>query len=224
MTQKKSGSGRFRERNEIGLPEAYAINERSTCGMKTKKLFLVLPVLLCLGCTSKQRQEALPNDTLGIEERKGGPEEETPARNTLAYRIPECALLYTDTLPEAYKEKTIRMWTERKRYEENVQVIRAFVANPTPFPLFFGRGWNLWVWKEGKWDIPGLKVADISWKADGFRVEEAPLLYCFRFHVASLYDLPPGKYCLEKAFYQAAKGNKFGVEKEIKLQAEFEIK
>lgn len=109
------------------------------------------------------------------------------------------------------------MWTEYKNYWENVQVIQVFVANPDTIPFDFGRKWDLYVWKEGKYGRPEQKGSYlIAWEDDLFIIDKAPLLYCFRFPVGADYYLPVGRYRITKKFGQCGKT--------IELHADFEVK
>lgn len=137
-------------------------------------------------------------------------------RDTGICQLPECALVYTDTLPAACKGTAIRMQTRTGTYRPDVKVIDVQVVNPTPVPLSFGREWRLQVWKNGKWVLPETKKPAVSWQSDGFRVDKAPLCYYFGFPAGDLYQLPPGRYRIGKTFYRGTE--------EIVTQAEFEIK
>ncbi len=143
-------------------------------------------------------------------------EKESVDRDTVIYELPQCQLWQTRELPQEYKGKQISMWTEYKKYWENVPVVNVFVTNPTDIPLDFGRRWNLYVWKDGKYDSPEMKVPYLMWEDDLFVSEKAPLLYCFRFPVGEYYHLPTGKYRITKTFGQKGKS--------IDLHADFEIK
>lgn len=191
--------------------------------MKLKLLAFLAAGFCMAGCAGKQPKTATENpaDTPATAAPAGHGKiaDRYPDRDTVVYRLPECALVRTDTLPAGYANREISMWTERSIYWPEVRVIDVFVANPTDRPLSFGRGWNLKVWKAGKWELPDLKVADLVWQLDGFMVEEAPLLYLFRFPVGDYYRLPAGKYRLEKTFYKGLEGRQG-----IPLKAEFEIK
>lgn len=186
--------------------------------MKIQLLAFLASGILMAGCADKQPKTKAGNtvDTLATAAPTGN--RNVPDRDTVVYRLPECALVYTDTLPATYASEEISMWTERKIYWPEVQVINVFVANPTDIPLSFGRAWNLRVWKEGKWELPALKETDLVWELDGFMVKEAPLFYLFRFPVGDYYHLPAGKYRVEKTFYEG-----WGTQG-IPLKAEFEIK
>lgn len=193
--------------------------------MRMKKITILLSVLACLigGCANRQNN----NDKQGESEnlRIGGADSTTQLSvtdhpemdsDTIIYELPQCRLWKTEELPAEYKGKPIEMWTEYKTYWEDVAVINVFVTNPTDIPLDFGRRWNLYVWKDEKYDIPELKVPYLMWEEDLFISKEAPLLYCFRFPVGEYYHLPKGKYRITKAFGQNGK--------KIELHADFEVK
>ena len=59
-------------------------------------------------------------------------------------------------------------------------------------------------------------VADHSWMDDSWEINEAPLLYCFRFPVGEYYRLSEGKYRISKSFRCGGRN--------VELEAEFEIK
>ena len=140
---------------------------------------------------------------------------DTQDRDTVIYELPECLLWYTKTLPEEYKGKDIRMWTEHENYWENVKAINVFVANPTENPLDFGRHWNLYIWHEREWITPRMKVSMIIWEDDLFIGNKDTLLYCFRFPIGDYYYLPKGKYRLVKTFRKN--------DEKITLMADFNI-
>lgn len=189
--------------------------------MKTIILFAMLSSAVCLSCTNKRQQfqpEATPDKELAI---IGGKDTVTSIeiamvdKDTIVYDTPECYLWYVEDLPDEYKDKPVSMWTEHPIYWENVYAINVFVANPTSVSLMYGRGWILEQWNGKEWVMAKTK-GDISWFDDGFNKQKAPLLYCFRFPVGWYYHLPKGKYRIKKSFNAQRK--------EIKLNAEFEIK
>ena len=187
--------------------------------------FLLLCLILCGSCSNKQKKfqpEATNDHEVAIIGSADGPTEIVIGedsykedRDTVIYEIPQCRLWYTKGLSEADKGKEIRMWTERKEYWKDVQVINVFVANPTDAPINFGRHWNIYIWNGEKWVCPELKVSYIAWEDDLFVQHRGMLLYCFRFPVGEYYHLPKGKYRLTKTF----KTN----DKEITLTANFNI-
>lgn len=189
--------------------------------MKTIILFAMLSSAVCLSCTNKRQQfqpEATPDKELAI---IGGKDTVTSIeiamvdKDTIVYDTPECYLWYVEDLPDEYKGKPVSMWTEHPIYWENVYAINVFVANPASVSLMYGRGWILEQWNGKEWVMAKTK-GDISWFDDGFNKQKAPLLYCFRFPVGRYYHLPKGKYRIKKSFNAQRK--------EIKLNAEFEIK
>ena len=116
--------------------------------------FLLLCLILCGSCSNKQKKfqpEATNDHEVAIIGSADGPTEIVIGedsykqdRDTVIYEIPQCKLWYTKGLSEADKGKEIRMWTERKEYWKDVQVINVFVANPTDAPINFGRHWNIY--------------------------------------------------------------------------------
>lgn len=158
--------------------------------MRTKKITILLSVLACLigGCANRQNNHDKQGESENL--RIGGADSTTQLSvtdnlemdsDTLIYELPQCQLWKTEELLAEYKGKPIEMWTEYKTYREDVAVINVFVTNPTDIPLDFGRRWNLYVWKDEKYDTPELKVPYLMWEEDLFISKEAPLLYCFRF-------------------------------------------
>ena len=195
--------------------------------MKAVFLFLTLICLLAISCTNKQKRSRPDaastvctaviggDDTIAgitVIDKSNGQD-----RDTVIYELPQCWLWQTKVLPDECVGKPARMWTEYKNYWENVQVIQVFVANPDTIPFDFGRKWDLYVWKEGKYVHPEQKGNyPIVWEADLFIIDKAPLLYCFRFPVGDNYYLPVGKYRITKKFGQQGK--------KIELHADFEVK
>lgn len=177
---------------------------------------------VCLSCTNKRQQfqpEATPDKESAI---IGGSDTVTSIQvvsadkdTVIYYDTPECYLWYVEDLPDKYKDKPVSMWTERPVYGENVQVINVFVANPTSISLMYGRAWVVEQWNGEKWVMAKTK-SDIVWYDDGFKIQKAPLLYCFRFPVGRYYHLSKGKYRICKSFH-AKREN-------MELSAEFEIK
>lgn len=186
--------------------------------------FLLLCLILCGSCSNKQKKfqpEATNDHEVAIIGSADGPTEIVIGedsykqdRDTVIYEIPQCRLWYTKGLSEADKGKEIRMWTERKEYWKDVQVINVFVANPTDVWWNFGRDWSLSVWNGTDWVTPAFKQS-LSWTDDAFGIDKAPLFYCFRFPVGEYYHLPKGKYRLAKRF--RANG------KNLTLTADFSI-
>ena len=195
--------------------------------MKTILPLLTLVCLLAISCTNKQKRSRPDAASTVCTAVTGGGDTITGTtvagknngqdRDTVIYELPQCWLWHTEALPAGYAGKPARMWTEYKNYWENVQVIQVFVANPDTIPFDFGRKWDLYVWKEGKYVRPEQKGSySIAWEDDLFIIGKAPLLYCFRFPVGDDYYLPVGKYRITKKFGQRGK--------EIELHADFEVK
>lgn len=184
-----------------------------------KSIMIVLTIMLCIAvvsCTNNQKQQ---NTIIG------GADSTTEiiingksSKNTVSYELQDCLLWYTKQLPEEYKDRKASMWTEYENYGKDVKAINVFVANPTDAWWLFGRSWYLEVWNGKKWSSPKSK-RDLIWFDDGFAIEKAPLLYCFRFPVGRYYDLPKGKYRIKKGFSM----NK-GKDNYTDLTAEFYIK
>lgn len=175
-------------------------------------------VLLCVGiagCSDKKGRQTVIGGADSVTEIVVADGSGVSDRDTVTYRLPQCCLWYVEKLPEACREKGLVMWTERPAYWENVRVINVFVANPSDEPLAFGRGWSLDRWSGGRWVVPEL-VADHSWMDDSWEINEAPLLYCFRFPVGEYYRLSEGKYRISKSFRCGGRN--------VELEAEFEIK
>ncbi|MFR3329842.1 MAG: immunoglobulin-like domain-containing protein [Odoribacter splanchnicus] len=188
------------------------------------QIFLLLCLLLCGSCLNKQKkfQPEATNDHKvaiigsadGSTEIVIGEDSCKQDRDTAIYEIPQCLLWYTKELSETNKGKEIRMWTERKEYWEDVQVINVFVSNPTDSILSFGRAWKLLVWNGADWVKPMSKQS-LFWNEDAFSIERSKMLYCFRFPVGEYYHLPKGKYRLTKKFWAN--------EKKLTLTADFNI-
>lgn len=185
--------------------------------MKSKAIILITALCTSIvGCTNKQKQQ---NTIIGGADSPTGiaitEDRSKQDRDTMTYEIPQCQLWYTEELSEADKDGEIRMWTERKEYWEDVQVINVFVSNPTDIPINFGRRWNNYIWNGKEWACPELKVSYIAWEDDLFVQHRGMLLYCFRFPVGEYYHLPKGKYRLTKTFHAN--------NKEMTLTADFNI-
>lgn len=185
--------------------------------MKSRAIILIITLCTSIvSCTNKQKQQnTIIGGADGTTEITIAEDNSKQDRDTLIYEIPQCQLWYTKELPEATKGKEIRMWTERKEYWEDVQVINVFVSNPTDTPINFGRHWNIYIWNGEEWVCPELKVSYIAWEDDLFVQHRGMLLYCFRFPVGKYYHLPKGKYRLTKTFQTNNKG--------ITLTADFNI-
>ncbi len=169
--------------------------------MKLRTVILIIALCTSIvSCTNKQKQQNTiiggADDTTEIVITEDSSKQD---RDTVIYEIPQCRLWYTKELSEADKGEEIRMWTERKEYWEDVQVINVFVVNPTDVWWNFGRDWSLYVWNGTDWAKPVFKQS-LSWTDDAFGIDKAPLLYCFRFPVGEYYHLPKGKYRLAKRF------------------------
>lgn len=188
--------------------------------MKSRAIILIIAFCTSIvSCTNKQKQQnTIIGGADGTTEIVIAEDSSKQDGDTVIYEIPQCELWYTKELSEANKGKEICMWTERKEYWKDVQVVNVFVSNPTNNILSFGRSWALLVWNGKEWVIPQVKNTDLSWQDDLFISKNAPLLYCFRFPVGEYYHLPKGKYCILKTFWQYGSGNK------VDLKAEFEIK
>lgn len=185
--------------------------------MKSKAIILITALCTSIvGCTNKQKQQ---NTIIGGADSPTGiaitEDSSKQDRDTITYEIPQCQLWYTEELSEADKDGEIRMWTERKEYWEDVQVINVFVSNPTDIPINFGRCWNIYIWNGKEWACPELKVSYIAWEDDLFVQHRGMLLYCFRLPVGEYYHLPKGKYRLTKTFHAN--------NKEMTLTADFNI-
>lgn len=185
--------------------------------MKSKAIILITALCTSIvGCTNKQKQQ---NTIIGGADSPTGiaitEDSSKQDRDTIIYEIPQCQLWYTEELSEADKDGEIRMWTERKEYWEDVQVINVFVSNPTDIPINFGRRWNIYIWNGKEWACPELKVSYIAWEDDLFVQHRGMLLYCFRLPVGEYYHLPKGKYRLTKTFHAN--------NKEMTLTADFNI-
>lgn len=184
-----------------------------------KSRMIILIIVLCIfvvSCTNNQKQQ---NTIIGGAD--GTTEiviDGKDCKDTVTYRLQDCLLWYIKQLPEEYKDKKACMWTEYEDYQENVQFINVFVANPTDDWWLFGRSWYLEVWNGEKWVFPKSK-GDLIWFDDGFAIEKAPLLYCFRFPVGRYYHLPKGKYRIKKGFLMNKGKDNYTV-----LTAEFHIK
>lgn len=186
--------------------------------MKSRAIILIIALCTSIvSCTNKQKQQnTIIGGADGTTEITIAEDSNKQDRDTVIYEIPQCRLWYTEELSEADKGKEIRMWTERKEYWENVQVVNVFVANPTTTPLMFGRSWFVYRWNGKEWVTPEWKITGSSWEDDAFSKNKAPLLYCFRFPVGRYYHLPKGKYRISKSFHVR--------NKKMELKAEFEIK
>lgn len=174
---------------------------------------------LILSCANEQKQQpAIIGGADSITQIVIAEESGNQDKDTVIYKLPECSLWYTKELPEDYKDKKVRIWTEREIYWENVQAINVFVANPTDAWWLSGRGWHLDVWNGKEWESPKAKK-DLNWFDDGFAIQKAPLLYCFRFPIGEYFHLSKGKYRINKGF---SMNN--GKDRYTYLSAEFEIK
>ncbi len=184
-----------------------------------KSIIIVLTITFCVSvvsCTNNPKQQnTIIGGTDGTTEMVIN---EKDCKDTVTYELQDCLLWYTKQLPEEYKGQKACMWTEYEDYRENVQIINVFVANPTDAWWLFGCSWYLEVWNGKEWGFPKSK-GDLIWFDDGFAIEKAPLLYCFRFPVGRYYHLSKGKYRIKKGFSM----NK-GKDKYTDLTAEFHIK
>lgn len=170
--------------------------------MKTRTIILtiVLCAFIVVSCTNKQKQQnAIIGSADSTTEIVIAEKNSKQDRDTISYELQDCLLWYTKQLPEKYRDQKACMWTEYENYRKNVQIINVFVANPTDAWWLFGRSWNLEVWNGEKWISPKSK-RDLSWFDDGFAIEKAPLLYCFRFPVGRYFYLSEGKYRIKKGF------------------------
>lgn len=185
--------------------------------MKSRAIILI--VAFCTSIVSCANQQKQQNTIIGGADSPTGivitEDSSKQDRDTMTYEIPQCQLWYTEELSETDKDGEIRMWTERKEYWEDVQVINVFVSNPTDIPISFGRRWNIYIWNGEEWACPELKVSYIAWEDDLFIQHRGMLLYCFRFPVGEYYHLPKGKYRLTKTFHAN--------NKEMTLTADFNI-
>ena len=173
---------------------------------------LVVFSLLMTGCVHRQKDRTVDkteNQTKSLKDYQ-----------PISYEMPEVGLLYSKELPDSVcnTEERYRVSTEQKCYPHNVTAIKYFVENLTNTWWMFGRGWTLQVWDGDKWCSPKQKKV-LFWFDDGFAIQNAPLLYCFRIPIGEYFYLPGGKYRVGKDFGFMDEKNQ-----NVELFAEFEIK